>query len=75
MAENVRLSTLVDKKEAQLLAINELWKMMALYSHGNFWYGGSLEWKMCYVVLFVVNNRMLVGSWMEQEFALQIYIS
>lgn len=34
MAENVRLSTLLDKKEAQLLAMNEQCKMMALNSHG-----------------------------------------
>lgn len=31
MAENVRLSSLLDKKEAQLLAMNEQCKVMALY--------------------------------------------
>ena len=30
MEENVRLSALLDKKEAQLLALNEQCKMMAL---------------------------------------------
>lgn len=30
MEENVKLSTLLDKKEAQLLALNEQCKMMAL---------------------------------------------
>ncbi|XP_058098811.1 uncharacterized protein LOC131243455 [Magnolia sinica] len=34
MAENVRLSALLDKKEAQLLAMNEQCKFMALNSHG-----------------------------------------
>eukprot|EP00262_Sarcandra_glabra_P000133 TRINITY_DN1020_c0_g1_i2.p1 TRINITY_DN1020_c0_g1~~TRINITY_DN1020_c0_g1_i2.p1 ORF type:complete len:349 (-),score=76.55 TRINITY_DN1020_c0_g1_i2:329-1375(-) len=34
MAENVRLSSLLDKKEAQLLAMNEQCKVMALNSHG-----------------------------------------
>lgn len=32
MEENVRLTALVDKKEAQLLAMNEQCKMMALSS-------------------------------------------
>lgn len=34
MAENVRLTALLDKKEAQLLAMNEQCKFMALNSHG-----------------------------------------
>jgi len=32
MQENVRLSAMLDKKEAQLLALNEQCKMMALSS-------------------------------------------
>ncbi|KAL5985932.1 hypothetical protein ACLOJK_027922 [Asimina triloba] len=35
MAENVRLSALLDKKEAQLLAMNEQCKVMALNSLGG----------------------------------------
>ncbi|RWR81746.1 putative leucine-rich repeat-containing protein isoform X2 [Cinnamomum micranthum f. kanehirae] len=34
MVENVRLTALLDKKEAQLLAMNEQCKFMALNSHG-----------------------------------------
>eukprot|EP00268_Persea_americana_P032088 TRINITY_DN3142_c0_g1_i2.p1 TRINITY_DN3142_c0_g1~~TRINITY_DN3142_c0_g1_i2.p1 ORF type:complete len:346 (-),score=86.35 TRINITY_DN3142_c0_g1_i2:291-1328(-) len=34
IAENVRLTALLDKKEAQLLAMNEQCKFMALNSHG-----------------------------------------
>lgn len=34
MAENIRLTSMLDKKEAQLLAMNEQCKVMALNSYG-----------------------------------------